>query len=58
MKRYELISRIILALAIILNTFYSSAQQGVHPQSSTYEWPTEADVKAKLEKWQDQKRRM
>jgi hypothetical protein len=31
------------------------AQQNVHPQSATYEWPTEPDVKAKLEKWQDQK---
>ena len=31
------------------------AQQNVHPQSATYEWPTEPAVKAKLEKWQDQK---
>jgi alpha-L-fucosidase len=55
MKRYELISRIILAFAIIIGTLSSQAQQGVHPQSSTYELPTEPDVKAKLEKWQDQK---
>jgi alpha-L-fucosidase len=32
-----------------------SAQENVHPQSTKYEWPTEAAVKAKLEKWQDQK---
>ena len=32
-----------------------SAQENVHPQSTKYEWPAEADVKAKLDKWQDQK---
>lgn len=31
------------------------AQQGVHAQSSTYEWPTDTLVRAKLDKWQDQK---
>ena len=31
------------------------AQQNVHPQSAKYEWPTDAKVKAKLDKWQDQK---
>ncbi|WP_301921013.1 alpha-L-fucosidase [Ferruginibacter sp.] len=31
------------------------AQQNVHPQSTTYEWPTDELVKAKLDKWQDQK---
>ncbi|MCU7548788.1 alpha-L-fucosidase [Chitinophagaceae bacterium LB-8] len=31
------------------------AQENVHPQSSKYEWPEEAAVRAKLEKWQDQK---
>jgi len=34
---------------------YSNAQQGVHPQSTTYEWPTDPQVKAKLDQWQDQK---
>lgn len=34
---------------------HASPQQGVHPQSATYEWPKEADVRAKLDQWQDQK---
>lgn len=33
----------------------ASAQQNVHPQSATYEWPKEADVRQKLDQWQDQK---
>ncbi|OLY94739.1 alpha-L-fucosidase [Cnuella takakiae] len=32
-----------------------AAQQNVHPQSGIYEWPKEAAVKEKLDKWQDQK---
>lgn len=32
-----------------------SAQQNVHQQSTKYEWPKDKLVKAKLEKWQDQK---
>ena len=36
-------------------TICSPGQQTAHPQSSTYERPAEPDVKAKLEKWQDQK---
>lgn len=31
------------------------AQQNVHQQSTEYQWPTDANVKAKLDKWQDQK---
>jgi len=31
------------------------AQAGIHPQSTKYEWPTDPAVKAKLDKWQDQK---
>ncbi|MFT3827982.1 MAG: alpha-L-fucosidase [Chitinophagaceae bacterium] len=33
----------------------AKAQQQVHPQSVTYEWPTDTLVRAKLDKWQDQK---
>jgi len=33
----------------------STAQLNVHGQSSTYEWPKEAAVKEKLDRWQDQK---
>jgi alpha-L-fucosidase len=32
-----------------------SAQPNVHPQSAVYEWPKEPEVRAKLDKWQDQK---
>lgn len=32
-----------------------SAQQNVHPLSVKYEYPSEPEVKAKLEKWRDQK---
>ena len=31
------------------------AQQNVHQQSTSYEWPADEKVKAKLDKWQDQK---
>src|SRR5215218_10911878 len=34
---------------------FSAAQQNVHPQSGKYEWPTDPQVKEKLDKWQDQK---
>jgi alpha-L-fucosidase len=46
-----------LLITFILSVFghYLSAQENVHPQSTKYVWPTEADVKAKLDRWQDQK---
>lgn len=31
------------------------AQQNVHPQSETYQWPTDPLVREKLDKWQDRK---
>jgi alpha-L-fucosidase len=34
---------------------YLCAQQNLQPQSSKYEWPTQPELRAKLEKWQDQK---
>jgi alpha-L-fucosidase len=39
----------------LLSAFYANAQQNVHSQSTKYEWPTDNLVKAKLDKWQDQK---
>lgn len=46
----------ILALSIsILPVLFSEAQQNVHSQSTRYEWPADPLVKAKLDKWQDQK---
>jgi len=51
--------KLILAVLILLiNLIFSdvvSAQGNVHQQSTTYEWPEDPLVKAKLDKWQDQK---
>ncbi len=52
MKHYSCLLLLILSCSLNLNIF---SQENVHPQSSEYEWPTEPDVKAKLDKWQDQK---
>ncbi|MGV3656716.1 MAG: alpha-L-fucosidase [Chitinophagaceae bacterium] len=43
------------ALAFFLCTGNTEAQQGVHPQSSEYQWPQDELVRQKLDKWQDQK---
>jgi alpha-L-fucosidase len=43
----------LLTLLFAANT--SLAQEQVHQRSQQYEWPTDAAVKAKLDKWQDQK---
>ncbi len=46
----------ICLLAILFYSFsLVKAQQNVHQQSSVYEAPTDPAVKAKLDKWQDQK---
>ncbi|MES2645898.1 MAG: alpha-L-fucosidase [Bacteroidota bacterium] len=46
----------IYLLAVLLSSFnLVTAQQNVHQQSSVYEAPTDPAVKAKLDKWQDQK---
>ena len=55
MEQLKLLLRIFLTTILAIFTFCTLGQQGVHPQSSTYEWPAEPEVKAKLEKWQDQK---
>ncbi len=44
-----------LLCTVVCFAAVAMAQQNVHPQSATYEWPTDAAVKAKLDKWQDQK---
>jgi alpha-L-fucosidase len=51
-----LMSKICL-LFIFLGSTYMQAcpQEQVHPQSAVYQWPEDPLVKAKLEKWQDQK---
>lgn len=44
-----------LFISGILLTSFAHAQQNIHQQSSKYEWPTDVKVRAKLDKWQDQK---
>ena len=46
----------IFCLAIAqLHFFHAIAQENIHAQSTIYEWPADTLVKAKLDKWQDQK---
>jgi alpha-L-fucosidase len=46
---------VVFTLFLMTTAFNLFAQQQIHSQSSKYEWPAEPEVKAKLEKWQDQK---
>jgi alpha-L-fucosidase len=55
MFRLKSLSTIFLASLSMGMSHGLLAQENVHPQSTKYEWPAEADVKAKLDKWQDQK---
>ena len=53
-------NKIILCCSLVTSlifgiTFNGFGQENVHPQSVKYEWPSEPAVRAKLEKWQDQK---
>lgn len=45
----------LLFLFFLLNNNSAKAQQNVHPQSALYQWPADTLVKAKLDKWQNQK---
>ncbi|WP_374165094.1 alpha-L-fucosidase [Arcticibacter sp. MXS-1] len=45
----------VIALFFFVFCLGARSQQNVHPQSSTYEWPSDPAVKQKLDKWQDQK---
>jgi alpha-L-fucosidase len=47
--------KIIVSLLLSLSVVAATAQQNIHQQSSTYEWPTDPLVKAKLDQWQDLK---
>lgn len=44
-----------VAVFLILLSVKVKAQNGVHQQSATYEWPADKAVKAKLDHWEDQK---
>jgi alpha-L-fucosidase len=48
--------RILCLLSVcLLSHFLPYAQPNVHNQSAEYQWPEDAEVRAKLETWQDQK---
>lgn len=55
MKQLKLLSKFFLCAVFAAATVSTFAQQNVHPQSSTYQWPEEPEVKAKLESWRDLK---
>ena len=44
-----------LALFLLLFILRAAAQENVHPQSATYQWPDDSLVRKKLDVWQDQK---
>lgn len=44
-----------LLLLVLATGAVQAQQQGIHPQSSKYEWPADPLVRTKLDKWQDQK---
>lgn len=45
--------RLLLFFCLLSSSIQTFAQQNVHPQSTTYQWPSDPLVKAKLEQWQD-----
>lgn len=48
------INNCLLGLLLVLNGSLF-AQNTIHPVSLAYEWPTDPQVRARLDKWQDQK---
>jgi alpha-L-fucosidase len=44
-----------VVVCLILLSLKVEAQNGVHQQSTIYEWPKDKAVKTKLDQWQDQK---
>jgi alpha-L-fucosidase len=45
----------ILSICFFLQATIVRAQEHLHPQSVKYQWPTDVQVREKLDKWQDQK---
>lgn len=52
---YKILLKSFVIVAFLLTDMAANAQQNVHEQSSTYEWPKDSLVRAKLDQWQDQK---
>lgn len=50
-------TRMIIIVILLMGVFskISAQDNGVHQQSTAYEWPNDPLVKKKLDKWQDQK---
>jgi alpha-L-fucosidase len=44
-----------LLIAVFFSLVASAQENNLHHQSSTYQWPTDPQVKTKLDNWQDQK---
>lgn len=44
-----------LVFAMLFCVMHAIAQQNIHPKSTAYEWPSDPQVKQKLEQWQDLK---
>lgn len=55
MKIRKIPFRVGLLLFCVFGSNHSFAQQNIHQQSTTYEWPQDAQVREKLNQWQDQK---
>ena len=53
MPKSPLLVKIIFFFLMVSTSVF--AQGNLHHQSATYEWPTDPEVKAKLEQWRDQK---
>lgn len=52
---YKTLIKPFVIAAFLLPCVAVKAQQNIHQQSTTYEWPKDPQVREKLDKWQDQK---
>ena len=52
---YKIFLKPFVIAACLLPALAANAQENIHQQSSAYEWPKDAQVREKLDKWQDQK---
>jgi alpha-L-fucosidase len=52
---FKLLIAVLVLLFLLIFPKRGSGQGNLHQQSSTYEWPADPLVKARLDKWQDQK---
>jgi alpha-L-fucosidase len=57
LHKFQVVKRKLFSFLIALGCCcsFAGAQENVHPQSTTYEWPQDTLVRKKLDQWQDQK---